>query len=145
MVVNLDLLTYAGNLRNLADLEERQHYCFVCGDIADANFVPKVMAEAQIDTVVHFAPESHGDRSISDPQSLVGTNVLGTQVLLEAARRYAIDSGKIRSRLGWNLPYRFEHGIVQTVQWYMSHAAWWQSILDGTHLQTGQAGEGHFG
>ncbi|NEN85479.1 NAD-dependent epimerase/dehydratase family protein [Paenibacillus elgii] len=81
-------------MRNLADLEERQHYCFVCGDIADANFVAEVMAEAQIDPVVHFAPESHGDRSISDPQSLVRTNIPGTQVLLEAARRYAIDSGK---------------------------------------------------
>ncbi|SCW47051.1 dTDP-glucose 4,6-dehydratase [Paenibacillus tianmuensis] len=292
MVVNLDLLTYAGNLRNLADLEEGPHYRFVCGDIADTDFIAKVMAEAQIDTVVHFAAESHVDRSIEDPQNFVRTNVLGTQVLLEAARRqgvtrfiqistdevygtlgpeglftettplapnspysaskagadllarayfetygfpvivtrcsnnygpfqfpekliptlitralrdeplplygdglnvrdwlhvydhcsavervieagipgeiyniggsnektnlelvhrilqelgkpasliqfvpdrlghdrrYAIDSSKIRSQLGWNPAYRFEHGIVQTVQWYVSHAEWWQS------------------
>ncbi|MFB6367064.1 dTDP-glucose 4,6-dehydratase [Paenibacillus elgii] len=292
IVINLDLLTYAGNLRNLADLEEGPHYRFVCGDIADTDLIAKVMAEAQIDTVVHFAAESHVDRSIEDPQSFVRTNVLGTQVLLEAARRhsvtrfiqistdevygtlgpeglftettplapnspysaskagadllarayfetygfpvivtrcsnnygpfqfpekliptlitralrdeplpiygdglnvrdwlhvydhcsaiervieagvpgeiyniggsnektnlelvhrvlqelgkpaslirfvpdrlghdrrYAIDSSKIRSQLGWNPAYRFEHGIVQTVQWYVSHAEWWQS------------------
>jgi dTDP-glucose 4,6-dehydratase len=57
-------------------------------------------------------------------------------------RRYGIDSGKIRSQLGWNPAYRFEHSIVQTVQWYVSHAAWWQSILDGTYRQTNQAGTG---
>ncbi|MCP3776382.1 dTDP-glucose 4,6-dehydratase [Paenibacillus sp. MZ04-78.2] len=292
IVVNLDLLTYAGNLRNLAELEEGPHYRFVCGDIADTDLIAKVMAEAQIDTVVHFAAESHVDRSIEDPQSFVRTNVLGTQVLLEAARRhggtrfiqistdevygtlgpeglftettplapnspysaskagadllarayfetygfpvivtrcsnnygpfqfpekliptlitralrdeplpiygdglnvrdwlhvydhcsavervieagvpgeiyniggsnektnlelvhrilqelgkptslirfvpdrlghdrrYAIDSSKIRSQLGWNPAYRFEDGIVQTVQWYVSHAEWWHS------------------
>lgn len=90
IVVNLDLLTYAGNMRNLADLEEGPHYRFVCGDIADADFVAKVMAEAQIDTVVHFAAESHVDRSITDPQSCVRTNVLGTQVLLVAAQRQGV-------------------------------------------------------
>ncbi|WP_411828845.1 dTDP-glucose 4,6-dehydratase [Paenibacillus larvae] len=57
-------------------------------------------------------------------------------------RRYGIDSGKIRSQLGWNPACRFEHGIVQTVQWYVSHAGWWQSILDGTYRQTNQAGTG---
>lgn len=307
IVVNLDLLTYAGNMRNLADLEEGPHYRFVCGDIADADFVVKVMAEAQIDTVVHFAAESHVDRSIAAPQSFVRTNVLGSKCcwkqhsgraspglfkfpptrctvrlgrrgslrrrrrlsptvltrqarrgriclpartskqygfpvivtrcsnnygpfqfperliptlitralrdeplpvygdglnvrdwlhvhdhcsaverVIEAGvpgeiynvggsnektnlklvhrilqelgkpasliefvpdrlghdRRYGIDSGKIRSQLGWNPACRFEHGIVQTVQWYVSHAGWWQSILNGTYRQTNQAGTG---
>ncbi|WP_248927701.1 dTDP-glucose 4,6-dehydratase [Paenibacillus hamazuiensis] len=306
-VVNYDLLTYAGNRNNVADLEEGPRYRFVRGDIADARQVGQVLAEERIDTVVHFAAESHVDRSIAEPQSFVGTNVLGTQILLEAARRhgvarfvhistdevygtlgpeglfsestplapnspysaskagadllarayfetyrfpvmitrcsnnygpyqfpekliptvitralrdqpvpvygdglnvrdwlhvhdhitavervieagipgevyniggsnertnlqivhrilqelgkpfsliefvpdrlghdrrYAIDSAKIRSQLGWNPLYTFEEGIVQTVNWYVSHAEWWQSILDGTYRRIDQAGRG---
>ena len=82
-VVNLDKLTYAGNLENLVSIRDNPNYKFIQGDICD----PKVATEAMqgVDTIVHFAAESHVDRSITEPGSFVRTNVLGTQVLLEAA------------------------------------------------------------
>jgi dTDP-glucose 4,6-dehydratase len=82
-IVNLDKLTYAGNLENLKSVQDSPNYKFIQGDICD----PKVADEAMqgIDTVVHFAAESHVDRSITEPSSFVRTNVLGTQALLEAA------------------------------------------------------------
>lgn len=82
-VVNLDKLTYAGNLENLRDVESSKNYKFVKGDICDTQTVNNLMAG--IDTVVHFAAESHVDRSISEPSLFVTTNVLGTQILLDAA------------------------------------------------------------
>lgn len=85
VVVNFDLLTYAGNLENLADLKDNPHHVFVKGDICDKNAVLAAMKDC--DLVVHFAAESHVDRSILDPSPFVTTNVLGTQVLLEAARQ----------------------------------------------------------
>ena len=89
-VVNLDLLTYAGNLENLADLEGRGNYRFVRGDIADSGLLDELFAEG-LDGVVNFAAESHVDRSIEDPGHFLSTNILGTQALLEAARRYRVD------------------------------------------------------
>ena len=89
-VVNLDLLTYAGNLENLADLEGRENYRFVRGDIADAGLLEGLFAEG-VDGVVNFAAESHVDRSIEDPGHFLATNILGTQALLEAARRYRVN------------------------------------------------------
>ncbi|HKC14981.1 MAG TPA: dTDP-glucose 4,6-dehydratase [Patescibacteria group bacterium] len=82
-IVNLDKLTYAGNLENLKSTENNKNYKFIQGDICD----PKVVNEAMagIDTVVHFAAESHVDRSITQPAAFVLTNVLGTQILLDAA------------------------------------------------------------
>ena len=88
-VVNLDKLTYAGNLDNLSDLEDNRHYKFVKGDICDADLVNR-MVEDGIDAIVHFAAESHVDRSIYDPGIFVKTNVLGTQVLLESALKFKI-------------------------------------------------------
>lgn len=87
-IVNLDKLTYAGNLENLTSVEKDSHYSFVHGDIRD----PKTVAEAMkgIDVVVHFAAESHVDRSILEPATFVETNVVGTQVLLEAARQTGV-------------------------------------------------------
>lgn len=87
-VINLDLLTYAGNLKNLTAVEQNPLYRFVKGDIADASLVAKILAEEQVDAVVHFAAESHVDRSISGPEIFVRTNVLGTQVLLEESRKH---------------------------------------------------------
>jgi dTDP-glucose 4,6-dehydratase len=87
-VVNLDLLTYAGNLRNLAAVERNPGYRFVKGDIGDAELVRNILAQERIDAVVHFAAESHVDRSILGPEIFVRTNVLGTQVLLEESRRH---------------------------------------------------------
>ncbi len=87
-VTNLDALTYAGNLNNLKDIEHHSGYCFVKGDICDAPLVARLLAEHKIDAVVHFAAESHVDRSITGPEIFVRTNVLGTQVLLEESRKH---------------------------------------------------------
>ena len=84
-LVNLDALTYAGSLENLADLEGDPRYSFIKGDICDPAAAAKAMEGA--DAVVHFAAESHVDRSIEDPSVFVTTNVLGTQVLLDTALR----------------------------------------------------------
>ncbi len=85
-IVNLDNLTYAGNLANLKDIEDKPNYSFVKGDIADQEFVQKLFKEHQFLAVVHLAAESHVDRSISDPMSFITTNVVGTVSLLNAAR-----------------------------------------------------------
>ncbi len=87
-VVNLDILTYAGNLENLKGIEGNPAYRFVRGDIGDAALVAKLLKDEKIDAVVHFAAESHVDRSITGPEIFVRTNVLGTQVLLEESRRH---------------------------------------------------------
>lgn len=87
-IVNLDALTYAGNLENLQEIEKNSHYTFVKGDICDRAVVEKAMAGC--DVVVHFAAESHVDRSIMDPSSFVRTNVVGTQVLLEVAKQLQV-------------------------------------------------------
>jgi dTDP-glucose 4,6-dehydratase len=86
-LVVLDALTYAGNLASIGVLIERGALRFVRGEIGDESLVRALLAEERIDTIVNFAAESHVDRSIEDPASFVRTNVLGTQVLLEAARR----------------------------------------------------------
>ena len=86
-VVNLDCLTYAANLANVADLENHPHYRFILGDIRNAQTVNHVIEEEHIDVVVNFAAESHVDRSIEDPAPFVSTNVVGVQVLLDACRR----------------------------------------------------------
>ncbi|MDP3728017.1 MAG: dTDP-glucose 4,6-dehydratase [bacterium] len=83
-VTNLDKLTYAGNLDNLLDVANNPQYKFVHGDIADINLVKKLLPG--IDYIVHFAAESHNDRAILDPSIFLRTNVLGTQMLLEAAK-----------------------------------------------------------
>ena len=85
-VVNLDKLTYAGNLENLKDLEGHPNYRFVKGDILNSELVEHLVDQG-IDIIVHFAAESHVDRSVLDPLSFVKTNVLGTHSLLEAARK----------------------------------------------------------
>ncbi len=82
-IINLDKLTYAGNLENLKEVEDNPNYKFVKGDIIDKNLVSQLMK--RVDLVVHFAAESHVDRSIIGPSLFIKTNVLGTQVLLEAA------------------------------------------------------------
>jgi dTDP-glucose 4,6-dehydratase len=85
--VNLDALTYAGNLLNLKQIEEASNYRFVHGDITAVDLVRGLFDEHQFDTVVHFAAESHVDRSITDPLAFVRTNVDGTAVLLDSARK----------------------------------------------------------
>ena len=85
-IVNLDLLTYAGNLENLRDIENAPNYSFVRIDIADAQLVNQLFSEQSFDGVIHLAAESHVDRSIEDPLSFVRTNVIGTVNLLNACR-----------------------------------------------------------
>ncbi len=90
-VINYDLLTYAGNPTNVSSVHNLPQYRYVLGDIADSPLLEKVMLEEMVDTVVHFAAESHVDRSIKDPSVFVRTNVLGTQYLLEAAMKCGIN------------------------------------------------------
>ncbi len=85
-IVNLDKLTYAGNLNNLKDIENKPNYEFVKGDIVDAEFILKLFEERKFDGVIHLAAESHVDRSISNPTEFVFTNVIGTVNLLNAAK-----------------------------------------------------------
>lgn len=87
-IVNVDCLTYAGNLKNLAALTNDPHHRFIRGDIADRDLVSRLLREHQPVAVVHFAAESHVDRSIYGPQAFIETNILGTFHLLEAVRRY---------------------------------------------------------
>ncbi len=87
-ITNLDKLTYAGSLDNLHELPNKENYHFIQGDITDQRLVRHIMTHHHIDTIVHFAAESHVDRSIKSPEAFVETNVLGTFVLLEAARHH---------------------------------------------------------
>src|SRR5437588_1699942 len=87
-VINFDALTYSGNLENLAEVAEHKGYEFVRGDIADAGAVEAIM-QRRFDAIVNFAAETHVDRSIEDASPFLRTNVLGTQVLLDAVRRRA--------------------------------------------------------
>ena len=85
-IINVDVLTYAGNLENLKDLEDKANYTFIRADITDKEAISKIFAENDIDRVVHFAAESHVDRSIRNPEVFVRTNVLGTAVMLNCAK-----------------------------------------------------------
>ena len=85
-IINVDVLTYAGNLENLAEVEGRDNYTFVKADITDREAIGRIFAENEIDRVVHFAAESHVDRSIRNPEGFVRTNVLGTAVMLNCAK-----------------------------------------------------------
>jgi len=96
-IINLDALTYAGNLENLKDIEDRPNYTFVKGDINDADFITGLFEQYTPDGVIHLAAESHVDRSIMDPLSFIHTNIVGTVNLLNASRQAWVDdlAGKI--------------------------------------------------
>ncbi|RKQ40742.1 dTDP-glucose 4,6-dehydratase [Enterobacter sp. R1(2018)] len=87
-VVNVDKLTYAGNLESLAEVSDSERYAFVQADICDRNALDKIFSEYQPDAVMHLAAESHVDRSITGPAEFIETNIVGTYILLEAARAY---------------------------------------------------------
>lgn len=87
-IINIDSLTYAGNLENLTDIENNPKYTFIKADIRDREALDKIFSEHDIDTVVNFAAESHVDRSIEDPELFLSTNILGTQALLDTAKKY---------------------------------------------------------
>ena len=92
-IINLDKLTYAGNLNNLTGVDEKRHI-FVKGDICDRQLVNKLFDQYDIKYVVNFAAESHVDRSIEDPEIFIRTNVMGTQVLLDICRKYWLSGGR---------------------------------------------------
>ena len=87
-IINIDVLTYAGNLDNLRDIQDKENYTFIKCDICDIENVKKIFIDHKIDSVIHLAAESHVDRSIEDPFSFAQTNVMGTLSLLQAAKAY---------------------------------------------------------
>jgi len=106
-LVNLDLLTYAGNLVNVSEVENHPRYTFVQGDICDRNFVEQLFQKYQFRDVIHFAAESHVDNSISGPEAFIKTNVLGTFNLLDTARKLWM-SAPNQYNVGFENP-RFHH------------------------------------
>lgn len=102
IVVVLDALTYAGNLANLQAVESNSQLTFVKGDICDTDLVERLLRDHQIDTLVHFAAESHVDRSITGPDAFIETNVIGTHSLLKAAKKVWLDAQE-------GVPHRFHH------------------------------------
>lgn len=101
-VVVLDALTYAGNLANLQNVSKQADYRFVHGDIGDTPLAERLLREERLDTIVHFAAESHVDRSIEGPDAFISTNIVGTHSLLKAARRVWLDQKPIAA-------HRFHH------------------------------------
>ena len=89
-IINLDKLTYAGNLENLKSIEGDARHTFVQGDICDRELVSGLFEKYDIDLVINFAAESHVDRSITDPEAFVRTNVIGTTTQLDACREYGV-------------------------------------------------------
>lgn len=87
-IINLDKLTYAGNLANLHDIKDCPNYTFIKADICDIDTIRSVMRQYQVDGIIHLAAESHVDRSIRDPFTFARTNVMGTLSMLQAAREY---------------------------------------------------------
>ena len=101
-IINLDKLTYAGNLENLKAVRERANYTFIQGDICDKTLLRQIFESHKIDSVIHFAAQSHVDNSIKSPKSFIQTNILGTFTLLEVAKESWLDTGlKHKRHLGF--------------------------------------------
>lgn len=137
-IVNLDNLTYAGNLANLKDLEKATNYEFVKGDIVDGDFIQNLFVEKQFDGVIHLAAESHVDRSISNPMEFIQTNIVGTVNLLNAARHiwgddfankrfYHISTDEVYGSLG-------ETGLFTETTAYDPHSPYSASKASSDHL-----------
>lgn len=110
-IINLDKLTYAGNLANLKDVEDQMNYTFVKADICNFDIVMKLFTQYHIDGVIHLAAESHVDRSIKDPFAFAQTNVMGTLSLLQAAKLHWEESNwqKVNTETGEKVDCRFYH------------------------------------
>ena len=106
-IVVLDALTYAGNLASLKPVENNANYSFCNGNICDTDLVETLLKEHSIDTIVHFAAESHVDRSIDGPDAFIETNIIGTHSLLKAAKKVWIEAPKSKGEAP--LPHRFHH------------------------------------
>ena len=102
-IVNLDALTYAGNLANLADVEANENYTFVKGDIQDAKLLTSLFAEHAFDGVIHLAAESHVDRSITNPLAFLETNILGTATMLNVAKQSWTERGCMNEALFYHV------------------------------------------
>ena len=115
-VVNVDKLTYAGNLESLAEISDSERYSFEHADICDAEAMARIFAQHQPDAVMHLAAESHVDRSITGPAAFIETNIVGTYVLLEAARNYwsGLDDEKKKN-------FRFHHISTDEVYGDLPH------------------------
>ena len=109
-IINLDKLTYAGNLANLKDIEDRPNYLFIKADICDFDTVMQVISDYRVDGIIHLAAESHVDRSIKDPFTFARTNVIGTLSMLQAAKAFWEPLGyEIHGPNGMTIPCRFYH------------------------------------
>ncbi|MBU1011860.1 MAG: dTDP-glucose 4,6-dehydratase [Bacteroidetes bacterium] len=137
-IVNLDKLTYAGNLANLTDIEKAPNYEFVKGDIVDGDFIQKLFEERKFDGVIHLAAESHVDRSISNPMEFIFTNIVGTVNLLNAAKHswkdqmegklfYHISTDEVYGSLG-------ETGLFTETTAYDPHSPYSASKASSDHL-----------
>jgi len=133
-VYNLDKLTYAGNLANLRDVENKSNYTFIKGDIVDAGFINKLFSEHHFDAVIHLAAESHVDRSITNPLEFVFTNVIGTVNLLEAAKNspkfglfYHVSTDEVYGSLG-------ETGMFTETTAYDPHSPYSASKASSDHF-----------
>jgi len=115
-IINMDVLTYAGNLENLKDIEHKENYSFVKCDICDYDKVKQVFVDYQIDSVIHLAAESHVDRSIKDPFSFAQTNVMGTLSLLQAAKEYW--NGKFTGKLFYHVSTDEVYGSLENTGYF---------------------------
>ena len=151
-VVNVDALTYAANLANLAEVERNPRYHFGQVDICSAADIERIFAARRPTAVLHMAAETHVDRSIDDPLVFVRANVLGTATLLQVACRYwrtLAPAYKVRFRFhhvstdevyGSRPQSTFDTALRRTVEWYLANENWWQPLRAVTTLRLGLAG-----
>tara|TARA_R110000796_G_scaffold37722_1_gene95021 strand:- start:60802 stop:61845 length:1044 start_codon:yes stop_codon:yes gene_type:complete len=121
-IYNLDVLTYAGNLENLKDIESFTNYHFIKGDITDANFIASIFEKYKIDSVIHLAAESHVDRSINDPLAFVKTNVIGTVNLLNAAK--GSWKNNLTNKLFYHISTDEVYGSLDEIGLFTEHTAY---------------------
>ena len=124
-IVNLDALTYAGNLENLVDIDGRSNYTFIKGDIVDSAFITQLFKKENFDGVIHLAAESHVDRSITNPNAFVNTNVIGTVNLLNAS----IETAKKKP------DFRFYHVSTDEVYGTLGDTGYSQSKLHTVQIR----------
>ena len=128
-IVNMDVLTYAGNLENLKDIEAKENYTFVKCDICDLKKVTKVFAEYKINSVIHLAAESHVDRSIEDPFSFAKTNVMGTLSLIQAAKEYW--KGNFSNKLFFSESYTIVFKLIAVSVPFISMNRIFSGVVNG--------------
>lgn len=137
-IVNLDKLTYAGNLKNLIDIENKPNYTFVKGDINDTLFLSELFGKYNFDGVIHLAAESHVDRSISNPVEFVVTNILGTFNLLEAAKQ--IWQNNMNEKLFYHISTDEVYGSVEDGTFFTEQT----SYSPRSPYSASKAGSDHF-